>query len=506
MLFSSFTHSRDKTVSKRKLLINVSHPEESRIAIIEDGILSDLAIEISSREKQRGNIYKGTVQKIVQSFRAAFVDYGSSRHGFLPLDEVHPDYYSVDSPSKASISPGRMLHNGQEVLVQVVKEEKDTKGASLTTYLSLPGRYLVLTPGSNRSGISRKIEDDAERKKLKEIAHQLNLPDGMGVIVRTAGLSKNKKDLQRDSAYLLRLWKAIQEKSKASPAPALIYQESSTVIQAIRDYYTSDIGEVIVDNQEMFKKVRDFFRQVIPKNYRQVKHYEEREPLFSRYQLEEQIASIHERKIPLKSGASISIDPTEALVAIDVNSARFTKIKDPEETALITNLEAADEIARQLRLRDLGGLIVIDFIDMKSTRNRQQVERHLRNAFKVDKANIELSAISKFGLLEMTREQIRPSLSDLSYTPCAVCGGRGKVKSTELLSLSILRNIHTQASAGKLALVHATLAPQIAQYLLNQKRAALCELEKEFDIKIIITVDTGSVADQVAVEFVNREG
>jgi ribonuclease E len=240
MLFSSFTHSRDKSVSKRKLLINVSHPEESRIAIIEDGILSDLAIEISSREKQRGNIYKGTVQKIVQSFRAAFVDYGSSRHGFLPLDEVHPDYYSIDSPSKTSISPGRMLHNGQEVLVQVVKEEKDTKGASLTTYLSLPGRYLVLTPGSNRSGISRKIEDDAERKKLKEIAHQLHLPDGMGVIVRTAGLSKNKKDLQRDSAYLLRLWKAIQEKSKASPAPALIYQESSTVIQAIRDYYTSD--------------------------------------------------------------------------------------------------------------------------------------------------------------------------------------------------------------------------------------------------------------------------
>jgi len=504
MLFSSFTHSRDKSASKRKLLINVSHPEESRIAIIEDGILSDLAIEISSREKQRGNIYKGIVQKIVSGFRAAFVDYGSSRHGFLPLDEVHPDYFSVSAPGKTSPAPNRMLHKGQEVLVQVVKEEKETKGASLTTYLSLPGRYLVLTPGSNRSGISRKIEDDAERKKLKEIAHQLHLPEGMGVIVRTAGLSKIKKDLQRDSAYLLRLWKAIQEKSKSSAAPSLIYQESSTVIQAIRDYYTADIGEVIVDNREMFKKVRDFFRQVIPKNYRQVKLYEEREPLFSRYRLEDQIASIYERKIPLKSGGSISIDPTEALVSIDVNSARFTQLKDPEETALITNMEAANEIARQLRLRDLGGLIVIDFIDMKSTKNRQQVERHLRTAFKVDKANIELSAISKFGLLEMTREQIRPSLADMSYTPCAVCGGRGRVKSTELLSLGILRNIHAQASAGNLALVQAMLAPPVAQYLLNQKRADLCALEKEFDIKIIITADAGSVTDQVAVEFINK--
>ncbi len=502
MLFSSQTHSRDKSGTSKKMLINVAQPEETRIAILENGALIDLVIETSTKERQRGNIYKGIVQKVVPSFRAAFVDYGGNRHGFLPLDEVHPDYYNVSQSSRsASLSPHKILHKGQEVLVQVIKEEKDTKGASLTTYLSLPGRYLVLMPGSNRGGISRKIEDEAERKKLKDIARQLNLPEGMGFIVRTAGLNKNKKDLQRDSDYLLRLWKALMEKSKDLTAPCVIYQESSTVIQSIRDYFAADIDEVIVDNREMFKKVRDFFKQVIPKHYRQVKLYEDKEPLFSRHNLEEQIESIHERKVTLKSGANISIDPTEALVSIDVNSARFTQVKDPEETALITNLEAADEIARQLRLRDLGGLIVIDFIDMKSTKNRQHVERHLKNAFRADKANIELSKISKFGLLEMTREQIRPPLVDMSYTTCIACGGRGKVKSTESLSINILRKIHTRASAGNLAQVHATLSPGVAQYLLNQKRDELCTIEKESGVKVFIVGDPGTPADQYRLEF-----
>jgi ribonuclease E len=506
MLFSSFSLSREKSGATKKMLINVVDPEESRIAIIENGKLLDLTIEISGREKQRGNIYKGVVQKIVPSFRAAFVDYCGTRHGFLPLDEVHPDYYSVSAPDRKSVpSPNKILQRGQEVLVQVVKEEKDTKGASLTTYLSLPGRYLVLTPGSNRSGISRKIEDESERNKLKDIARELHLPEGMGVIVRTAGLSKIKKDLQRDAAYLLRLWKAIQEKAKSARPPAVIFQESSTVIQALRDYFTSDIDEVIVDSQEMFKKVRDFFKQVIPKHYRQVKLYEGREPLFSKYGVEAQIESIHERKITLKSGGSIVIDPTEALVAIDVNSARFTQLKDPEETVLITNLEAAEEIGRQLRLRDLGGLIVIDFIDMKSQKNNQQVERHLRNAFKVDKANIELSKISKFGLLEMTREQIRSPLSAMGYSACSACGGRGRIKSTESLSLIILRKIHAQASAGTSSQVHATLYPPVAQYLLNQKRAELCSIEKEFNMKIMITADPETPAEQYQLEFVNKE-
>ncbi len=505
MLFSSFSVSREKSHASKKMLINVADPEESRIAIIDRGMLVDLTIEISGHEKQRGNIYKGIVQKIVPSFRAAFVDYCGTRHGFLPLDEVHPDYYSVAvTDKKTALSPNKILKRGQEVLVQVVKEEKDTKGASLTTYLSLPGRYLVLTPGSNRSGISRKIEDEAERNKLKDIARQLHLPEGMGVIVRTAGLNKNKKDLQRDAAYLLRLWKAIQEKARSASAPAIIFQESSTVIQAIRDYFTADIQEVLVDNRDMFKKVRDFFKQVIPKHYRQVKLYEGKEPLFSKYGVEAQIESIYERKVVLKSGGSIVIDPTEALVAIDVNTARFTQAKDPEETALITNLEAADEISRQLRLRDLGGLIVIDFIDMKSQKNRQQVERHLRSAFKADKANIELAKISKFGLLEMTREQIRSPLSHMGYNVCSACGGKGKIKSTESLSLIILRKIHAQASTGTIVQAHATLYPPVAQYLLNQKRAELCRIENEFNVKIIITADPETPAEQYRLEFVNK--
>jgi ribonuclease E len=505
MLMSSGKHGSDTPSTDKKMLINVTHPEETRIAILENGILIDLVIESTTRERQRGNIYKGIVQKVVHSFRAAFVDYGSSRHGFLPLDEVHPDYYGDTQPGKKSMpSASKILHKGQDVLVLVTKEEKDTKGASLTTYLSLPGRYLVLMPGSNRGGISRKIEDESERKKLKEIARQLNLPEGIGFIVRTAGLNKIRKDLHRDSAYLLRLWKAIKEKSMAMTAPCLIYQESSTVIQSIRDYYTVDIADVIVDNRDMYSKVREFFKQVIPKQYRQVKLYEEKEPLFTRFQLEEQIEAIYERKVALKSGGSIVIDPTEALVAIDVNSARFTQMKDPEDTSLITNLEAADEIARQLRLRDLGGLIAIDFIDMKSPKNRQQVERHLRNAFKADKANIELSRISKFGILEMTREQIRPPLVDVSYTTCYACAGRGKVKSTESLSVGILRKIHAQASAGALLKVDAKLSPIVAQYLLNQKRAELYTLETEFGITISIIADPGTPADQCKLEFINK--
>jgi ribonuclease E len=502
MLFNALRNTTKRSRGSKKMLINVSHPEESRVAIIEDHKLVNLAIESSSREKQRGNIYKGVVQKVEPSLRAAFVDFGGRRHGFLPLDEVHLDYYrDSTSAKKATPSANKILRKDQKVLVQVAKEEKETKGALLTTYASLPGRYLVLMPREGRTGISRKIEDESERRKLKEIARQLNLPDGMGFIIRTAGLNKTKRDLQKDANYLLRLWQAIKGKQRTYAAPSLIYQESNVVIQSIRDYFETDINEVVVDNREMFKEVKAFFKQVIPKHQRQVKLYEENKPLFLKYHVEEQIESIFEREVPLKSGGSISIDPTEALVAIDVNSAKFTRSPDPEETALITNLEAADEIARQLCLRDLGGLIVIDFIDMKSPRKRHQVERYLKDAFKTDKANIEISNISKFGLLEMIREQIRSPITDVSYTTCSYCRGKGKVKSTESLSLTILRKINTKLFSEELSMVKARLSPRIVDYLQNEKRTDIYDMEKEFDVKIVIIGDEEMATDQYKLEY-----
>ena len=505
MFFSALTRTRNKPNMSKKMIINVIHPEESRVAIIEDGILKELSIETTKKEKTRGNIYKGTVQKVQHSLHAAFVDYGNDRHGFLRLDEVHPDYFSQKPTSVRGRPPaGKILRKDQKVVVQVTKEGTGTKGAALTTYISLPGRYLVLMPGYKRTGVSRKIDDESERKKLKDIGRQLKLPESMGLIIRTAGLNKNKKDLQNDANYLLRLWKAIQTRSKELPAPSLVYQESSMVIQSIRDYFTIDISEVLIDDSEVFKKVKEFFKQVIPKHHKAVKLYEDKTPIFLKYRIEEQIESLYKRTVPLKSGGSISIDPTEALVAIDVNTARFTRVKDPEETALITNLEAADEIARQLRLRDLGGLIVIDFIDMKSHKNRQQVERHLRNAFKLDKANIEFSRISKFGILEMSREHLRTPLFDESHVKCVYCEGSGKTRSRESLSLAILREIYEKVSTGDIAEIQVTLSPDAAKYLLNNKRTELHNIERQFNTMIFILSETITPTDSYRLECIPR--
>ncbi len=506
MIFSVLSRGKDKSNSEKKMIINVVHPEESRVAIIESGVLQDLSIETTNREKIRGNIYKGVVQKVEPSLHAAFVEYGGNRPGFLPLDEVHSNYYSIKTlPAKGKPPANKILKKGQEVVVQVVKDEKGTKGAALTTYISLPGRFLVLMPGYRRTGVSRKIEDATERKKLKDIGKQLKLPDSMGFIIRTAGINKTKKELQSDANYLLRLWKAVVARSKELPAPSIVYQESSMVIQSIRDYFTTDISEVLIDNLEVFRKVKEFFKQIIPKHQKRVRLYEEKIPIFAKYNIEEQIEPLYDRQVPLKSGGSISIDPTEALVSIDVNSARFTRVKDPEETALITNMEAAAEIARQLRLRDLGGLIVIDFIDMRDPKNRSKVEKQLKSAFKVDKANTELSKISKFGLLEMSREHLRAPLFDNSHVQCTNCGGLGKIRSRETLSLAVLREIFDKASAGKVSEIHLTLSHAVAEYLQNEKRESIAAIERQFDIKIYIIGDTIVPEDNYKLECITAK-
>ena len=490
-LFSALSRTRSKQNEQKKMIINVVHQEESRVAIIENGVLRDLSMETTSREKLRGNIYKGRVQRVEPSLYAAFVEYGGNRPGFLPLDDVMPQFrHESARDSKGKIPPGKVLHKNQEILVQVTKDEKANKGAALTTYVSLPGRYLVLMPGYKRTGISRKIEDSDERKKLKDIGLELKVPEDMGFIIRTAGLNKSKKELQDDANYLVRLWKAVQSRAGELPAASLVYQESSMVIQAIRDYYTTDISEVLVDNAEVCRKVREFFKQVIPKHQKIVKLYEGQEPVFQKYAIEEQIEPLYERAVPLKSGGRLCIDPTEALVSIDVNSARFTRVKDPEESALITNMEAADEIARQLRLRDLGGLIVIDFIDMRQAKNRQQVERQLRAAFKADKANIEIASISKFGLLEMSREHLRSPLSDYSHRECANCSGTGRVRSRENIARAALREVVTRISAGGVTALSLRLAPATAEYMLNSLRREICDIEKQFTVRISIAGDS----------------
>src|SRR5262244_2241472 len=407
---------------KKKMLINVADEEESRVAIVEDGILEELTIETSSKEQIKGNIYNGVVVKVEPSLQAAFVDYGGKRHGFLPMGEIQPRWYTTEFRSEDRERRPRIqdvIKRNQKVLVQVVKEELGTKGASLSSYISLPGRYLVLMPGSDTAGgISRKIEDEEERKKLKEIIAQLEPPPDMGIIVRTAGLNRNKAELQRDMSYLQRLWAIIEEKSRESPAPALIYQEHDLVIRSIRDYFTPDIQEVLIDHREVYRRARDFFQSVMPRYQSRVQLYRDKKPLFARYQLEEQIEAIYSQKVELKSGGSIVIDPTEALVAIDVNSGRATKEKGIEETAFKTNMEAAQEIARQLRLRDLGGLIVIDFIDMENNRNQREVENRLRESLHYDRARVQMGKISRFGLMELSRQRLQTSLGETTHMSC----------------------------------------------------------------------------------------
>ncbi|MBW2056955.1 MAG: Rne/Rng family ribonuclease [Deltaproteobacteria bacterium] len=486
------------------MLINAAQTGECRVAIVEGENLVDFNIETTVREKSKGNIYSGIVTHIEPSFQAAFVDYGAKRHGFLSLSEVNPQYYEKQVPPGERPRIQDVLSRGQKLIVQVVKEEMSNKGAALTTNISLPGRYVVLMPGTESYGVSRKIEDERQRERLLNILKEFNHPEGIGFIVRTAGADKSKRELFRECGYLVRLWESIQAKMRELPVPSLLYQESHLMIQSIREYFTKDM-EVLVDDKEVYRQIKDFFRQVMPQYQRRVKLYQEKKPLFARFNLEEQIEAIYARKVPLKSGGSICIDPTEALVSIDVNSGRLGKSKSIEQTALNTNLEAAEEIARQLRLRDLGGLIVIDFIDMKDRKHNLAVERCLRNALKKDKAKTDVSKISKFGLLEMSRQRLKTPLAEESYTVCLYCDGRGRVKSTESLSLTVLRKILDRVIEGDVGIVKGIFSRPVASYLLNQKRKELSDIEKEFHLHIWFTGQWEMAPDQYVLEFVTRD-
>jgi ribonuclease E len=471
----------------KRMLINTTQPEELRVALVDGQKLYDLDIEIPSRGQKKSNVYKGKITRVEPSLEAAFVDYGAERHGFLPLKEVSRSYFSDaarESGGRQSIRDA--LKEGQEVIVQVEKEERGTKGAALTTFISLAGRYLVLMPNNPRAGgVSRRIQGD-ERNLLRDAMSSLNIPEDMGIIVRTAGVDRSTEELQWDLDYLITLWEAILKASEEKPAPFLIYQESNVIIRALRDYLRSDIAEILVDSQEVYEKARAFMRQVMPHNLAKLKLYQEKIPLFSRFQIESQIESAFQREVTLPSGGAIVIDHTEALLSIDINSARATKGSDIEETALNTNLEAAEEIARQLRVRDLGGLIVIDFIDMQPPRHHREVENRLRDALKMDRARVQIGRISRFGLLEMSRQRLRPSLGESTQNPCPRCSGRGTIRGVESLSLSVLRIIEEEAMKDNTVRVVARVPVDVGTYLLNEKRELLLELEQRHGVSIML--------------------
>ena len=472
----------------KRMLINATQAEELRVAIVEGQNLYDIDIEQPSRDNKKSNIYKGRITRLEPSLEAAFVEYGADRHGFLPLKEISRDYYQAGvDHHKAGIK--ELLREGQEVVVQVDKEERGNKGAALTTFISLAGRYMVLMPNSpTAGGVSRRIEGD-DRAELKKAMDALNIPDDMGVIIRTAGVGRDAEELQWDLDYLLSIWRAIAESALSKPAPFLIYQESRLIVRALRDYMRSDIGEILVDTPEMYAEALEFVEQVMPHNKRKLKHYTDDTPLFNRFQIESQIESAYERTVRLPSGGALVIDQTEALTAIDVNSARATKGGDIEETAFNTNLEAAEEVARQLRLRDLGGLVVIDFIDMTSNKHQRDVENKLQNALKYDRARVQLGRISRFGLMEMSRQRLRNSLGEASQIVCPTCEGHGRMRSIESLSLSIIRVAEEHAMKDNTGQVLVQAPVEIANFLLNEKRSALREIEQRHDAPIVIVAD-----------------
>lgn len=472
----------------KRMLINATQAEELRVAIVDGQTLYDIDIEQPSKEQKKSNIYKGRITRLEPSLEAAFVDYGADRHGFLPLKEISRDYFQAGvDPNKAGLR--ELLREGQEVVVQIDKDERGNKGAALTTFISLAGRYMVLMPNSpSAGGVSRRIEGD-DRAELKKALDSLNIPDDMGVIIRTAGVGRDAEELQWDLDYLLQVWKAIAEAALAKAAPFLIYQESRLIVRALRDYLRADVGEILVDTEELYQTAQEFMQQVMPQSLRKLKHYKDDIPLFNRFQIESQIEGAYERNVRLPSGGSIVVDQTEALTAIDVNSARATKGGDIEETAFQTNLEAAEEVARQLRLRDLGGLVVIDFIDMSSNKHQREVETRLQNALKYDRARVQLGRISRFGLLEMSRQRLRPSLGESSQIVCPRCDGHGRMRSVESLSLSIIRVAEEHAMKENTGQVLVQAPVEIANFLLNEKRSALREIEARHDAPIIIVAD-----------------
>ncbi len=464
----------------KRILINATQREELRVAIVDGQKLFDLDIEIASREQRKSNIYKGRITRVEHSLEACFVEYGSERHGFLPLKEVTRNYFKSGG--------GRdQLEEGQELIVQVEKEERGNKGAALTTFISLAGRYLVLMPNNPRAGgVSRRVDDEEERQEAREVLNQLQIPEGMGAIVRTNGIGRSTEELQWDLNHLVEYWRAIEVEAEKRQAPFLIYQESNIIIRALRDYFREDIGEIMVDNAEIYEQAREHMQHMMPQQLQRLKLYQDPIPLFQRFQVESQIESAHDRLVRLPSGGAVVIDHTEALTAIDINSARATGGGGIEETALNTNLEAADEIARQLRLRDLGGLIVIDFIDMNSQKNQRAVEDRLRQACDIDRARIQLGRLSRFGLMEMSRQRLRPSLGDHTQIACPRCSGRGQIRSVESLSLSILRLLEEECMKERTGRVIAQLPVDVATFLLNEKRTAIADFESRYRANVTL--------------------
>ncbi len=509
----------------KRILINATQPEELRVAMVDGQRLYNFDIETRTKRQTKSNIYKGVITRIEPSLEAAFIDYGAERHGFLPMKDIAKTSYYIDETQEtsdnnaqqdaAAQSPeapveaaavghtntetdavekkksGRpqikeVLRERQEIIVQVDKEERGNKGAALTTYVSLAGRYLVLMPNNPRAGgVSRRIEGD-ERSEAREAMSSLNIPEGMGVILRTAGVGKSSEELSWDLDYLLRLWDAINVSANERMGSFLIHQESNVIIRAIRDYLRDDINEILIDDESVYQEAIDFMQHVMPHFLNRVKLYQDKVPLFTRYQIESQIESAFQREVQLPSGGSIVIDHTEALLSVDINSARSTKGGDIEETALGTNMEAAEEIARQLRLRDLGGLIVIDFIDMLSHRHQREVEAHIKEALKMDRARVQVGRISRFGLLEMSRQRLRPSLGESSHIQCPRCEGHGAIRSVESLALSILRLMEEEAMKGKTTKVMAQVPVDVGTYLLNEKRQAIFDIEARQSISVVL--------------------
>ncbi len=535
---------------KQEMLINVSQPEECRIAIVEDGILEELYIERSNQDSYVGNIYKGVVVNLEPSIQAAFVDFGVGRNGFLHISDIEPQYFRQGGfdPSDANEPGGRrrprrdappadaedddvheevaprsrpqrpgvrprfkppiqdILRRGDEVLVQVIKEGIGTKGPTLSTYISIPGRYLVLMPALGRIGVSRKIEDDDVRRRLRSIMLELNPPKGLGFIVRTAGADRTKRELSRDMAYLVRLWKVIVRRIKKLSAPVDIYEESDMIIRTIRDIFTTELDSIHIDEPNAYERAKEFLQLVMPRYVNRLQLYEGKEPLFYKYRLDEEIAKIHRRAVPLKAGGSIVIDQTEALVAIDVNSGSFRADDSAEESAYQMNLLAAREIARQIRLRDLGGVLVNDFIDMRKEKHRRGVERALRDAMKRDRARTKILRTSPFGLIEMTRQRIRPSLKRSVYSDCPWCGGTGVVKTPESMSLEVVRLLILAGQRPSITRIVVNVVDEVADYLNNNKRHELARLETEGEMKVQVVGVKGVPPEHLHFECFDAEG
>ncbi|HUX89643.1 MAG TPA: Rne/Rng family ribonuclease [Gallionellaceae bacterium] len=469
----------------KRMLFNATQAEELRVAIVDGQKLIDLDIESAGKQQCKSNIYKAVITRIEPSLEAAFVEYGGNRHGFLPFKEVSPNYYlNAGSGGRPSIKEA--LREGQELLVQIEKDERGNKGAALTTYISLAGRYIVLMPNNpSGGGVSRRIEGE-DRSELRDVLAQLSVPQGASIIARTAGIGRSLEELQWDLNYLTQLWDAIDGASKVEKAPSLIYLESSLVVRAIRDYFHPEIGEILIDTDEIYEQALAFMSTVMPDNVNRIKRYQDDVPLFSRFQIEHQIESAHAREVSLPSGGVIVIDHTEALTAIDINSARSTRGADIETTAFNTNLEAAEEIARQIRLRDLGGLIVIDFIDMESNRNQRDVENRLRDSLRYDRARVQTAKISRFGLLELSRQRLQPSLEETSYSPCPRCNGIGHIRGTDSSALHILRIIQEEAMKDHSASIHVQVPVDVATFLLNEKRADIHLVEARLKVNVTI--------------------